>query len=308
MSRIAALIPCRDEEVSIAKVVSDFLANENEIDVFIIDNGSLDATAIRAREAGATVVNCPSPGKSRAIRVGIKYLNTLQNKYDAIVMVDGDDTYDLSNLSSAIELVVENGFDIAIGTRVISVDSKLAYRRGHEMGNRLLTGFFNVFFPVKIQDTLSGYRVMSPQFLNSFVGFGQGFEIEAELNAHIYALDASIAEFPCNYSNRVDGSESKLRTYHDGIKIFTMLFWLFRTERPKMAFTLLGLPFLFIGLFLDGRALNGYLDTHKVPHFPSLIAGSSSILIFAVLYVSGIILQGIRLIRVQNTRREFLKG
>jgi glycosyltransferase involved in cell wall biosynthesis len=129
MSRIAALIPCRDEEVSIAKVVSDFLANENEIDVFIIDNGSLDATAIRAREAGATVVNCPSPGKSRPIRVGIKYLNTLQNKYDAIVMVDGDDTYDLSNLSSAIELVVENGFDTAIGTRVISVDSKLAYRR-----------------------------------------------------------------------------------------------------------------------------------------------------------------------------------
>jgi glycosyltransferase involved in cell wall biosynthesis len=308
MSRIAALIPCRDEEVSIAKVISDFLANENKIDVFVIDNGSLDATAIRAREAGATVVNCPSPGKSRAIRVGIKYLNTLQNKYDAIVMVDGDGTYDLSNLSSAIGLVVENGFDTAIGIRVISAESKLAYRRGHEMGNRVLTGFFNAFFPVRISDTLSGYRVMSPQFLNSFVGFGQGFEVEAELNAHIYALDASVAEFPCGYSHRADGSESKLKTYSDGIRIFLMLFWLFRTERPKKVFTFLGLPFLFIGLFLDGRALNGYLNTHEVHQFPSLIAGSSSILVFAVLYVSGIILQGIRQIRIQNTRRVFLKG
>jgi len=306
MTKSVALIPCLNEEFSIANVISELRSVSPETEIIVIDNGSTDETKSVAEKCGVLVISTPTSGKSRAIRAGISHLLSLPETFDAVFMVDGDGTYSLKCLPDAIRKVVIDGYDIVIGTRVPNDYQNKQFRKGHRAGNRFLTYIFRLSFGVPISDTLSGFRVMSPRFIKSFVSFGQGFELEAELNAHIFNLDASFTEIEVEYRDRAEGSVSKLNTYSDGFRIFRMIIWLFKTERPKKAFLVAGTPFLIISAVISIVIYFDFSNDRNISPLSTAWA-CLSFLSFITFYISGVLMQGIKQVRTLNTRREYLK-
>lgn len=301
--KVAVLIPCLNEEASILKTILEVRGVLPKSLIMVIDNGSTDSTAELAVKAGAKVLFEPQKGKGFAVRKGF---DNIPFDTEAIFMVDGDGTYGVESLLEAIERVVSQGFDMVIGVRRVTPGEDRNVRRefrvGHALGNRILTFTFNKLFGVPISDTLSGWRVFSPGFVNSFPGGASEFEIEAELNSHVYTLKCAISEVTVKYDSRVEGSVSKLRTYRDGIKILKKNLLLYRSEKPSTAFTLMAMPWLLTGALLSSRVLGDYLQTQLVPKFPSLIASIGAFIIGSNLWVTGMILERVRLQRVASAR------
>lgn len=301
--KVAVLIPCLNEEASILKTIADVRRVLPKSLILVIDNGSTDSTAELAVKAGAKVLFEPQKGKGFAVRKGF---DNIPFGTDAIFMVDGDGTYGVESLLEAIDKVVSQGFDMVIGVRRVTPSEARKvgreFRVGHALGNRMLTFTFNKLFGVPISDSLSGWRVLSPGFVNSFPGGASEFEVEAELNSHVYTLKCAISEVTVKYESRVEGSESKLRTYRDGIKILNKNLLLYRSEKPATAFTLMAMPWLFTGTLLSSRVLGDYLETQLVPKFPSLIASIGAFIIGSNLWVTGMILERVRLQRVASAR------
>jgi len=295
---LLVIIPCFNEGVSIQETISSVLTVHPDATIVVIDNASTDDTAAKAEKFGAKVIREPRPGKGLAFKRGLSELNP---KFTSVLMVDGDATYGMESLSEAITMVQEDRFDMIIGVRhestVKSENRSQHYRRGHVTGNRILSLIFRKFFELELNDTLSGWRVFSPSFLHAFQGGNSGFELETELNAHARSLNALIGEVPVEYHGRFEGSESKLSTYRDGWKILRRNIQLIKDERPLFAFSILGLPWLATSVILFSLVLNDYLATGLVPRFPSLIAAVGSIAIAAQLWVTGMILERVKLNR-----------
>lgn len=302
-NRILAIIPCLNEEISIAETIDEIKIIVPEIEIWVIDNNSSDNTAINAESSGARVIKCSQSGKGFALR---RAFSLVKENYSAIFIVDGDATYSVDALPAAIELIKDDGFDMVIGKRVDTTNSSVgrtaSYRLGHRAGNQFLSYVFRVLFKIKITDIFSGWRVVSPGFIKSFMGGNSGFEIEAELNTHAYVLSAAVIEIPVQYYGRKIGSNSKLKTYSDGMKIVRKQMKLFRNEKPLLAFSILASPWLFAGGFLFNRVVNEYLVTGLVPRFPSLIAATGMFLLAGLLWIAGVILERVRLLRVFHAR------
>ena len=305
---LAVIIPCLNEEVSIAKTIAKIKLARNESNIIVIDNGSTDKTVEEAIKAGARVLREPKKGKGYAIRRG---LNSLPKNTDAVFMVDGDNTYDVSKLQEAFDLVSNHGYDLVIGVRKTEVNSILEskeFRFGHNLGNKLLTKLFKFLFKIKISDTLSGWRVMSKGFVDSFPGGDSEFEIEAEINAHAHTINASVVEIPVNYYARDLASQSKLRTYRDGWAIFRRNLRLYKSEKPTIAYNLLALPWFAASVALIWIVLSDYFQSGLVPKFPSLIAGVGCFIIACNLWVTGMILEKVRLQRVALARFVYMNS
>ena len=195
---------------------------------------------------------------------------------------------------------------MVVGARktVNSNDStrKAEFRIGHSFGNLILSYVFRKLFKIDIADTLSGWRVLSRSFVDSFPGGDSAFEIEAELNAHAFTLSAAVCEVPVDYIGRLDGSNSNLRTYRDGWLILRRNFRLYKSERPMLAYSLLSTPWILISAILLIRVLNTYFETGLVPQFPSLIAAVGGFIVSCNLWVTGMILERVRLQRVALAR------
>ena len=168
--------------------------------------------------------------------------------------------------------------------------------------NLILSSVFRKLFKIDIADTLSGWRVLSRSFVDSFPGGDSAFEIEAELNAHAFTLSVAVCEVPVDYIGRLDGSNSKLRTYRDGWLILRRNFRLYKSERPMLAYSLLSTPWILISAILLIRVLNTYFETGLVPQFPSLIAAVGGFIVSCNLWVTGMILERVRLQRVALAR------
>ena len=307
---LLAIIPCFNEGLSIQETIRSILVVDPTASILVVDNASTDDTSAKARELGASVLFEPRAGKGIAFRRGLVFLNP---EISAVLMVDGDATYGMESLAEAVQMVAREGFDMIIGVRNESIirieDRKDNYRRGHVVGNKFLSWIFRKFFNLKISDTLSGWRVFSPAFLYSFQGGNSGFELEAELNAHTRSINALIAECPISYHGRMEGSESKLSTYRDGWKIFRRNTQLVKDERPLLAFGFLATPWLLISLILFSIVVSDYLNTGLVPRFPSLIAAVGAFAVAAQLWVTGMILERVKLNRntlLQATYRSWL--
>lgn len=203
---LLAIIPCFNEGLTIQETIQSILDVDPDTKIIVVDNASTDDTASRAKEKGVCVLHEPRPGKGFAFRRG---LSLMDSKSTAVLMVDGDATYGMESLVAARGLVTDNGFDMVIGVRTESTSKSRSghYRRGHVIGNRMLSFVFRRFFGLHISDTLSGWRVFNPAFLYSFQGGNSGFELETELNAHVRSIDSLIAELPVSYHGRVEGSE-----------------------------------------------------------------------------------------------------
>src|SRR5687768_7979125 len=230
---IALIVPCYNEGMTIAKVVSDFRREIPALEVLVFDNLSTDNTAEVARTAGADVVSVPLRGKGNVVRRMFADVNA-----DIYVMVDGDATYDATAVTKLVDKLIDEKLDMVVGCRQTpELEAGAAYRRGHQFGNKMLTRSVVQIFGGGFTDMLSGYRVFSRRFVKSFPALSKGFEIETELTVHALELRMPYGELMTAYGARPDGSISKLNTYRDGLRIMWTIFMLVKLEKPLAFFS-----------------------------------------------------------------------
>jgi hypothetical protein len=282
--RVAVLVPCYNEEPTIADVVRGFRDALPAAQVYVYDNNSTDLTVQRAREAGAIVRTEMRQGKGNVVRRMFADIDA-----DTYVLVDGDNTYHAPSARAMVRRLVGERLDMVVGSRLTASDDS-AFRRGHRFGNRLLTGFVALLFGRSFTDILSGYRVFSRRFVKSFPALAAGFETETELTVHALELRMPVAEIVTPYGARPDGSQSKLHTYSDGLRILMTIVKLFKEERPLAFFTILCAVLSLSALVLAYPLLLTYLETGLVPRIPTAILATGLILLGFLSLAGGLIL------------------
>lgn len=297
--RVAVLVPCYNEALTIAAIVRDFNRYLPEAVVYVFDNNSTDDTIRIAREAGAVVRTVPLQGKGNVIRRMFADVEA-----DVYVMVDGDDTYDASVAPQLIRKLQEEGLDMVVGRRI--AEEQEAYRFGHRFGNRLLTGCVAAVFGNTFSDMLSGYRVFSRRYVKSFAAHSAGFETETELTVHALELRMPVAEIDTVYKARPEGSVSKLSTYKDGIRILWMIIRLYKNERPLYFFALGALVTALIALGLAVPLVNTYMHTGLVPRLPTALLCVGLGLLSGLLLTCGMVLDTVTKGRVEQKRFAYL--
>ncbi len=300
-ARVAIVIPCLNESSTIAEVVEGFRSAVPGATIVVAANGSDDDTAAVAEAAGARVLTEPRSGKGYAMRRLFADVDA-----DCYVMVDGDATYDPSSAPEMIAHVLDRGVDMVVGRRV--GDDEGAYRAGHQWGNAVLSWAFRRLFRIDIDDTLSGYRAFSRRFVKTFPILTQGFELEADLNAHAASLGLSYHETDTVYQSRPEGSESKLATWTDGLKIMRRLLRLFRDWRPMLSFTVVGFALMLLGGIAVIPVLVEYARTGLVTRLPTLLAATAAFLAGGGLVGTGMILERVTRVRLEVTRLLYLSN
>ncbi len=281
--RVAVLVPCFNEEATIAKVVADFRAALPEAAIYVYDNNSADGTVDIARAAGALVRRETHQGKGNVVRRMFADVDA-----DVYVLVDGDATYDAASARTMIARLVEERLDMVVGARVDQHEA--AYRLGHRTGNRLLTRFFALAFHATFSDILSGYRVFSRRFVKSFPVLSRGFEIETEFSVHALELELAVAEMPTPYYARPEGSTSKLSTWRDGWRILLTIVGLYRSERPLAFFFGLGVVLAIVSVGLAIPIFVTYFEQGIVPRIPTAILSTGLMLLASLSIVAGLVL------------------
>lgn len=297
--QVVVLIPCYNEEVAIPSVIRQFRAALPDASIYVYDNNSSDRTVAVAREAGAVVRSEPLQGKGRVIRRMFADIEA-----DFYVLVDGDATYDASAAPEMVKQAYEQGLDMVNGARV--TDREAAYRRGHVLGNRVLTGLVTSVFGRRLSDMLSGYRVFSRRFVKSFPALSSGFETETEMTVHALELAMPIGEVATSYIERPPGSSSKLRTYSDGFRILRMIVNLVKQERPLLFFCVIGAIILLCGLGLGTPVVLDFFRTGMVPRLPTALLATGLVMLAALSFVCGLILDSVALGRREAKRLVYL--
>lgn len=298
--RIAVLLPCFNEERTIASVVREFRATLPDAAIYVYDNASTDRTATVAREAGAIVRGERLRGKGRVIRRMFADIDA-----DIFVMADGDATYDAAAAPALIARLLDERLDMVVGTRRV-VSGQVAYRAGHVLGNRLLTGAVMAIFGQGLTDILSGYRVLSRRFVKSFPVASRGFEIEAEMSVHALSLSIPTGEVDTAYLARPAGSASKLNTYRDGIRILIFITLLFKENRPFRFFFIASLVLAALSLALGIPVILGYFNTGLVPRLPTAVLSASIMLGAMLSFAVGVILDSVSRNRLDQKRLAYL--
>jgi hypothetical protein len=297
--RIAVIIPCFNEAHSIAEVVRGFRAALPSARIYVFDNNSTDETVAIAVGAGALIRREMLQGKGNVVRRMFADVDA-----DAYVMVDGDATYDPSYSACMVSRLFEERLDMVVGTRVASDIS--AYRPGHRFGNRLLTNSVANLFGERFTDMLSGYRVFSRRFVKSFPAMSGGFEIETELTIHALELQLPVAEVATPYRIRMSGSTSKLRTYSDGLKIVRLLMVLYKNERPIQFFSSIAAALVAVALALGIPLVVTFIKTGLVLRQPTAILATGLVLLSALSFVAGLILDNVTRGRREMRRLAYL--
>lgn len=284
---VAVVIPCRNEERSIGKVVADFRRVLPAARIVVVDNASSDATFERAREAGAVVLRESRRGKGFAVVRGFRATRDA----DFVVLVDGDDTYPAESVHQLLD-GLRAGADMTIGTRLASYDDG-AYPTGHTLGNRLFIWVVRVLFGVQTRDLFSGYRAFTQRFLALSPLIAQGFELEAELSMQALAGAFVVSEVPVHYRARGEGSTSKLNTLRDGYRILVALLAFFRDYRPLTCFGAIALVLFFLSVLTGGLVVGQYLQTGQVLRVPMAILSVGLTLLGAISLFGGLFLSSL---------------
>jgi hypothetical protein len=296
---VAVLAPCFNEEAAIGEVVRAFRAALPGARIYVYDNNSTDRTAEVARAAGAIVRNAPLQGKGNVVRLMFSDIEA-----DAYVLVDGDGTYDAAAAPAMVETLLAGRLDMVNGARVARHEA--AYRAGHVLGNRMLTGLVRAAFGQGFRDMLSGYRVFSRRFVKSFPAASHGFEIETELTVHALQMRLPCREMDTDYAARPEGSTSKLNTVRDGLRILRMIGLLMREEKPLQFFSTAAAMALVVALGLAVPVLIEYFQTGLVPRTPSLIVAVALGLTALLAFACGLILDAVSRGRLEQRRFAYL--
>ena len=296
MDRIVVLIPCYNEVQTIGKVVSDWKEALPEAVIYVYDNNSTDGTARAALQAGAVVRYEHQQGKGNVIRRMFREIDA-----ECYIMIDGDDTYPAGYGREMAAEVLEKQVDMVVGDRLSSTYFQENKSPFHNLGNSLVRSTINRLFKSNIRDIMTGYRAFSYQFVKSFPVLSQGFEIETEMSIHAVDKNMSISNVTIEYRDRPYGSESKLNTYSDGIKVLKTIFRLYKDYKPMNFFCWLAVLLGTISAAMFIPVLAVYIRTGLVPNFPTLIV-SGFIAVTAIISIfSGLILSSI----TEQNRREF---
>jgi len=296
---VAVLIPCFNEETTIASVVENFKQSLPEAAVYVYDNNSTDQTVHLAEQAGAIVRKEPLQGKGNVVRRMFADIEA-----DVYVLADGDETYEAGRAYELVNALTESKLDMVSASRV--PDKENAFRPNHQFGNRFLTWMVGWLFGGKYRDILTGYRVFSRRFVKSFPALSRGFEIETELTIHALELRMPSEEIDTPYYPRPAGSESKLNTWRDGARIFATILLLLKEGRPLFFFTTIFLVLTMLSVFLAWPLLLTYLNTGLVPRFPTAILVTGLMSVAFISLICGIILDSVTRGRREMKRMIYL--
>lgn len=297
MDKVAILIPCYNEEKTIRKVVEDYkkVIPEGGV-IYVYDNNSTDATAEIARDAGAVVRKEYQQGKGNVIRRMFREIDA-----ECYVMVDGDDTYPAEYAPQMIKEVLERQADMVVGDRLSSTYFQENKRPFHNLGNSMVRKLINVLFKSDIKDIMTGYRAFSYQFVKSFPVLSKGFEIETEMSIHAIEKNMAISNVVINYRDRPEGSESKLNTYTDGMKVLRTIVTLFRNYKPGMFFGILSALLMVLATVFFVPVFMEYVHTGMVARFPTLIVCGFVTIAAIQAFFAGMILENM----VKKNRQDF---
>lgn len=299
MDKIAVLIPCYNEEMTIYKVVSDFRRVLPEAVVYVYDNNSKDRTVEEALRAGAVVRREYKQGKGNVIRRMFREIDA-----QCYVMTDGDDTYPAEDAPEMVRMVLERGSDMVVGDRLSSTYFTENKRPFHNFGNNLVRKMINVIFHTDIKDIMTGYRAFSYSFVKSFPVISKGFEIETEMSIHAVDKNMLVENVVIGYRDRPQGSESKLNTISDGTKVLRTIVRLFRDYKPMSFFGILAgmLAVLAIAFFIP--VFVEYTKTGLVSRFPTLFMCGFTMLAAIQAFFAGMILQTMKMKNLQDFEME----
>lgn len=296
MDKIAVLIPCYNEEKTIAKVVADAKAALPEAVIYVYDNNSSDRTVALAAEAGAVIRHEYMQGKGNVIRRMFREIDA-----ECYIMVDGDDTYPMDNAGELVDKVLNHHADMVVGDRLSSTYFTENKRPFHNFGNSIVRGSINHLFHCNIKDIMTGYRAFSYQFVKTFPVMSKGFEIETEMTIHAVFNNMQVENVIIDYRDRPEGSESKLNTYSDGMKVLNVIARLFRVYKPLRFFSMVSIVLILISLGFFIPILIDFLKTGVVLKFPTLFVCGFVALAAIQSFFSGLILENI----AQKDRKDF---
>lgn len=286
--KIAVLLPCYNEELTIGKVVCDFRRELPESEIWVYDNNSTDRSVEIACSAGAKIRHVAQQGKGHVVRRMFQEVEA-----DCYVMVDSDDTYPADEVRKLLRPVLDGKADMVTGDRLSSTYTVENKRQFHNLGNWLVVTLINVLFRTKITDVMTGYRVFSRMFVKHCPVLAQGFEIETEMTLHALARRMNIVQIPIAYRDRPFGSFSKLNTYSDGFRVLRTIANLFRYYRPFFFFGGLSVVLWLVSVMLVLPVLLEYFQTGLVPKFPTLIVSGFVAVAALLSLVCGLILDSI---------------
>ena len=296
MDKIAVLIPCYNEEKTVEKVVADVKKALPEAVVYVYDNNSTDRTAELAVKAGAILRHEYKQGKGNVIRRMFREIDA-----ECYLMIDGDDTYPLDCAEELVNKVLCHNADMVVGDRLSSTYFLENKRPFHNFGNSLMRTCINSLFRTQIKDIMTGYRAFSYEFVKTFPVISTGFEIETEMTIHAVNYNMQVDNVVVQYRDRPEGSESKLNTYKDGLKVIKKMLQLYKNYQPLKCFGMIAILLFLLAVILMIPVLGEYFETGLVPRFPTLI--SSGFLVIAGLQslFSGLILSS----TVVKDRKDF---
>lgn len=296
MDKIAVLIPCYNEAQTIEKVVTDARNALPDATIYVYDNNSTDGTAEIAEKAGAVIRHEYMQGKGNVIRRMFRDIDA-----ECYLMIDGDDTYPLDCAKDLVDKVLHHQADMVVGDRLSSTYFTENKRPFHNFGNSLVRGSINWLFHSDIKDIMTGYRAFSYQFVKTFPVLSKGFEIETEMTIHAVFNNMQIENVVVDYRDRPAGSESKLNTYSDGMKVIGTIIRLFRNYKPMGFFGLIALLLMVIAIGFFIPVLAAFLQTGQVLKFPTLIVCVFTALAAIQSFFSGLILGNM----TEKNRKDF---
>ncbi len=285
MDKIAVLIPCYNESITIEKVVNDFKAALPEAAIYVYDNNSSDGTAEIAERAGAIVRHEYMQGKGNVIRRMFREIDA-----ECYIMVDGDDTYPADCAPELVKGVLEHQADMVVGDRLSSTYFTENKRPFHNFGNALVRWSINTLFRVDIKDIMTGYRAFSYQFVKTFPVLSKGFEIETEMTIHAADKNMQLENVIIEYRDRPEGSESKLSTYSDGFKVIRTILKLYATYRPMFFYGICAAILIILSLAFLIPVLIEFAHTGLVERFPTLIVSGFVFVIGLLAFFVGTLL------------------
>lgn len=287
--KIAILIPCYNEELTVEKTVSDFKCVLPNADIYVYNNNSKDRTKELALKAGAIVKDEYRQGKGAVVRSMFRDIDA-----DVYIMVDGDDTYPAEEVEGLITPVLEGKADMVIGDRLSSTYYTENKRPFHNFGNSLVKGLINFLFKSDLNDIMTGYRSFSKKFVKCMPVMSDGFQIETEMTIFALTNNMQVVNVPITYRDRPEGSESKLNTFSDGFKVLLTLFNLFKDNRPFLFFGSISIVIFIIGLLIGIPVINEFIKTAYITKVPSAILAAALMLNAFLMFSVGIILDAIK--------------
>lgn len=287
--KIAVLIPCYNEELTVEKTVSDFKRVLPNADIYVYNNNSKDRTKELALKVGAIVKDEYRQGKGAVVRSMFRDIDA-----DVYIMVDGDDTYPAEEVEGLIAPVLDGKADMVIGDRLSSTYYTENKRPFHNFGNSLVKGLINFLFKSDLNDIMTGYRSFSKKFVKCMPVMSDGFQIETEMTIFALTNNMQVVNVPITYRDRPEGSESKLNTFSDGFKVLLTLFNLFKDNRPFLFFGCLSLIIFILGLIVGVPVIDEFIKTSYITKVPSAVLAAALMINSFLMLSVGIVLDAIK--------------